>query len=54
MRMLQIDRLEKRISETVVREVKERLKGHVQNTKEQQHRLRQRIEDYRGIHATYF
>ena len=30
--------------ETVVPEVTEKLKGHLQNTKEQQHRLRQRIE----------
>jgi len=43
-----IDRLEKRISETVVPEVKEKLKGHLQNTKEQQHRLRQRIEAIGG------
>ena len=44
-----IDRLEKRISETVVPEVKEKLKGHLQNTKEQQHRLRQRIEAIGGF-----
>jgi ferritin-like metal-binding protein YciE len=38
-----IDRLEKRISETIVPEVKEKLKQHLQNTKEQQDRLKQRI-----------
>ena len=44
-----IDRLENRISETVVPEVKEKLKCHLQNTKEQQHRLRQRIEVIGGF-----
>jgi ferritin-like metal-binding protein YciE len=38
-----IDRLEKRISETIVPEVKEKLKQHLQNTKGQQDRLKQRI-----------
>lgn len=44
-----IDRLEKRISETIVPEVKEKLKQHLQNTKEQQDRLRQRIEAMGGF-----
>src|SRR5437867_8356313 len=44
-----IDRLEKRISETIVPEVKEKLKHHFQNTKEQQDRLKQRIEAIGGF-----
>lgn len=44
-----IDRLEKRISETVVPEVKEKLKRHLLNTKEQQDRLKQRIEAIGGF-----
>lgn len=44
-----IDRLEKRISETIVPEVKEKLKQHLQNTKEQQDRLMQRIEAMGGF-----
>lgn len=44
-----IDRLEKRISETIVPEVKEKLKQHLQNTKEQQDRLKQRIEAMGGF-----
>lgn len=44
-----IDRLEKRISETIVPEVKEKLKQHLQNTKEQQDRLKQRIDALGGF-----
>lgn len=44
-----IDRLEKRISETIVPEVKEKLKQHLQNTKEQQDRLKRRIEAMGGF-----
>jgi ferritin-like metal-binding protein YciE len=44
-----IDRLEKRISETVVPEVREKLKRHLLSTKEQQDRLKQRIEAIGGF-----
>lgn len=44
-----IDRLEKRISETIVPEVKEKLKQHLQNTREQQDRLKLRIEAMGGF-----
>jgi len=44
-----IDRLEKRISKTVVPEVKEKLKHHLVNTKAQQDRLKQRIEAIGGF-----
>jgi ferritin-like metal-binding protein YciE len=39
-----IDRLEKRLSESIIPEVKDRLKRHLEQTREQQERLRERIE----------
>jgi ferritin-like metal-binding protein YciE len=39
-----IDRLEKRLSESIVPEVKEKIKRHLEQTKEQQERLKQRIK----------
>ena len=44
-----IDRLEKRIHETVVLEIREKLKRHLQSTREQQDRLKQRIEAIGGF-----
>jgi ferritin-like metal-binding protein YciE len=39
-----VDRLEKRLSESIVPEVKEKLKRHLEQTKEQQERLKERIK----------
>ena len=39
-----VDRLEKRLSESIVPEVKEKIKRHLEQTKEQQERLKQRIK----------
>jgi ferritin-like metal-binding protein YciE len=39
-----IDRLEKRLSESIIPEVKDRLKRHLEQTREQQERLRERIK----------
>jgi ferritin-like metal-binding protein YciE len=39
-----VDRLEKRSSESIVPEVKEKLKRHLEQTKEQQERLKERIK----------
>jgi len=38
-----VDRLEKRLSESIVPEVKDKLKRHLEQTKEQQERLKERI-----------
>jgi ferritin-like metal-binding protein YciE len=43
-----VDRLEKRISESIVPEVKDRLRHHLEQTKEQQERLRERIRVLAG------
>jgi ferritin-like metal-binding protein YciE len=42
------DRLEKRLTESIVPEVKEKLKHHFEQTKEQQERLKRRITALRG------
>jgi ferritin-like metal-binding protein YciE len=39
-----VDRLEKRLSESIVPEVKEKIKRHLDQTKQQQERLRERIK----------
>jgi ferritin-like metal-binding protein YciE len=39
-----VDRLEKRLSESIVPEVKEKIKHHLYQTKEQQERLKERIK----------
>jgi ferritin-like metal-binding protein YciE len=39
-----VDRLEKRLSESIVPEVKEKIKRHLDQTKHQQERLRERIK----------
>ena len=39
-----VDRLEKRLSESIVPEVKDRLRHHLEQTKEQQERIRERIK----------
>lgn len=39
-----VDRLEKRLSESIVPEVKEKIKHHLDQTKQQQERLRERIK----------
>jgi ferritin-like metal-binding protein YciE len=39
-----VDRLEKRLSESIVPEVKQKIKGHLEETKQQQERLRERIK----------
>jgi ferritin-like metal-binding protein YciE len=43
-----VERLEKRLSESIVPEVKDRLRHHLEQTKEQQERLRERIEALGG------
>jgi ferritin-like metal-binding protein YciE len=43
-----VDRLEKRSSESIVPEVKDRLRHHLEQTREQQERLRERIEALGG------
>jgi ferritin-like metal-binding protein YciE len=48
-----IDRLEKRLSESIVPEVKEKIKRHLDQTKEQQERLKERIKTLgRGMEPT--
>jgi ferritin-like metal-binding protein YciE len=39
-----VDRLEKRLSESIVPEVKEKIKRHLEHTKQQQERLKERIK----------
>jgi ferritin-like metal-binding protein YciE len=39
-----VDRLDKRISESIVPEVKEKIKRHLEHTKQQQERLKERIK----------
>jgi ferritin-like metal-binding protein YciE len=39
-----VDRLEKRLSESIVPEVKQKIKGHLEETKQQQERLKERIK----------
>jgi ferritin-like metal-binding protein YciE len=52
-----VDRLEKRLSESIVPEVKDRLRHHLEQTKEQQERIRERIKALGGrelgIEPTY-
>jgi ferritin-like metal-binding protein YciE len=43
-----VDRLEKRLSESIVPEVKDRLRHHLEQTKEQQERIRERINALGG------
>jgi ferritin-like metal-binding protein YciE len=43
-----VDRLEKRLSESIVPEVKQKIKGHIEETKQQQDRLRERIKALGG------
>jgi len=43
-----VDRLEKRLSESIVAEVKQKIKGHLEETKQQQERLRERIKALGG------
>jgi ferritin-like metal-binding protein YciE len=43
-----VDRLEKRLSESIVPEVKQKIKGHLEETKHQQERLRERIKALGG------
>jgi len=43
-----VDRLEKRLSESIVPEVKQKIKGHLEETKQQQERLRERIKALGG------
>jgi ferritin-like metal-binding protein YciE len=43
-----VDRLNKRISESIVPEVKEKIKRHLEQTKEQQERLKERIKKLGG------
>ena len=43
-----VDRLEKRLSESIVPEVKQKIKGHLEETKQQQDRLRERIKALGG------
>jgi ferritin-like metal-binding protein YciE len=43
-----VDRLAKRISESIVPEVKEKIKRHLEQTKEQQERLKERIRTLGG------
>lgn len=47
-----VDRLEKRLSESIVPEVKDRLRHHLEQTKEQQERLRERISALAGMEPT--
>jgi ferritin-like metal-binding protein YciE len=39
-----VDRLEKRLSESIVPEAKQKIKGHLEETKQQQERLKERIK----------
>jgi ferritin-like metal-binding protein YciE len=43
-----IDRLEKRLQESIVPEVKEKIKNHLEQTKQQQERLKERITSLGG------
>ena len=43
-----VDRLEKRLSESIVPEVKDKLRHHLEQTKEQQERIRERIKALGG------
>jgi len=43
-----VDRLEKRLSESIVPEVKQKIKDHLEETKQQQERLRERIKALGG------
>jgi ferritin-like metal-binding protein YciE len=43
-----VDRLEKRLSESIEPEVKQKIKGHLEETKQQQDRLRERIKALGG------
>ena len=43
-----VDRLDKRISESIVPEVKEKIKRHLEQTKGQQERLKERIKTLGG------
>jgi ferritin-like metal-binding protein YciE len=43
-----VDRLDKRLSESIVSENKEKIKRHLQQTKEQQERLKERIKTLGG------
>jgi ferritin-like metal-binding protein YciE len=43
-----VDRLEKRLSKSIVPEVKQKIKGHLEETKQQQDRLRERIKALGG------
>jgi len=43
-----VDRLETRLSESIVPEVKQKIKGHLEETKQQQERLRERIKALGG------
>ena len=43
-----VDRLEKRLSDSIVPEVKDRLRHHLEQTKEQQERIRERIKALGG------
>jgi ferritin-like metal-binding protein YciE len=43
-----VDRLEKRLSESIVPEVKQKIEGHLEETKQQQERLRERIKALGG------
>jgi ferritin-like metal-binding protein YciE len=43
-----VDRLEKRLSESIVLEVKQKIKAHLEETKQQQERLRERIKALGG------
>jgi ferritin-like metal-binding protein YciE len=43
-----VDRLDKRLSESIVPEVKQKIKGHLEETKHQQERLRERIKALGG------
>ena len=43
-----VDRLEKRLSESIVPEVKDRLRHHLEQTKDQQERIRERIKALGG------
>jgi bacterioferritin (cytochrome b1) len=47
-----VDRLERRLSESIVPEVKDRLRYHLEQTKEQQERLRERISALAGMEPT--
>ena len=42
-----VDRLEKRLAESIIPEVKEKIKRHLEQTKQQQERLKERIKSHR-------